>query len=177
VTSTAYTATAPASYVSQGGSSYVCLISHTSGTFATDLAAGKWGVVANKGDTGATGATGADGAANSIYDLSVFVQGTMADSLHIYSVVMARGVTMPANLSGSYGHVGTNPTSTAALDVQKNGSTVGTISISTGGAFTFTTTSGTSKSFSAGDRLDIFAPGTHDTTLADTAFTLALTRP
>jgi len=58
VTATAYTATAPASAVSQGGSSYACLISHTSGTFATDLAAGKWGLIASKGDTGASGATG-----------------------------------------------------------------------------------------------------------------------
>jgi hypothetical protein len=30
------------SYVSQNGNLYRCLISHTSGTFATDLAAGKW---------------------------------------------------------------------------------------------------------------------------------------
>lgn len=29
-------------FVAQGGQTYYCLISHTSGTFATDLAAGKW---------------------------------------------------------------------------------------------------------------------------------------
>lgn len=30
--------------VTSGGIAYVCLVAHTSGTFATDLAAGKWGV-------------------------------------------------------------------------------------------------------------------------------------
>ncbi|MDI3564942.1 hypothetical protein [Bradyrhizobium sp. Arg816] len=48
-TATAYVVGPPASYVSNGGSSYMCLVAHTSGTFATDLAAGKWGLVAQKG--------------------------------------------------------------------------------------------------------------------------------
>lgn len=56
VTATAYVAGPPASFVSQGGSSYSCLISHTSGTFATDLAAGKWGLVAAAASIGLTGA-------------------------------------------------------------------------------------------------------------------------
>lgn len=55
LTATAYVVGPPASYVSQGGSSYVCLVGHTSGTFATDLAAAKWGLVAAKGDTGSSG--------------------------------------------------------------------------------------------------------------------------
>ncbi|MET4247570.1 hypothetical protein [Bradyrhizobium sp. LA6.7] len=45
-TATAYTATAPSSTVVQSGSTYVCIVPHTSGTFATDLAAGKWQLVA-----------------------------------------------------------------------------------------------------------------------------------
>ena len=32
-----------------GGSSYMCLVAHTSGTFGTDLAAGKWGLVSQAG--------------------------------------------------------------------------------------------------------------------------------
>lgn len=62
VTATAYTATAPASTVTSGGSTYVCLIAHTSGTFATDLAAAKWLLVASKGEAGAAG--GGSGDAN-----------------------------------------------------------------------------------------------------------------
>lgn len=51
-TATAYVAGPPASFVSQSGSSYECLVDHTSGTFSTDLAAGKWGLVASKGADG-----------------------------------------------------------------------------------------------------------------------------
>jgi hypothetical protein len=47
-----YVAGPPADYVSDGGSSYMCLVDHTSGTFAADLAAGKWGLVAQKGADG-----------------------------------------------------------------------------------------------------------------------------
>lgn len=49
VTGTAYAATSPRSVVTNGGSSYVCLVSHTAGTFATDLAAAKWLVIASGG--------------------------------------------------------------------------------------------------------------------------------
>jgi hypothetical protein len=49
VTSTAYVAGPPVSVVTFGGETYVCLVSHTSGTFATDLAAAKWIKVAQKG--------------------------------------------------------------------------------------------------------------------------------
>lgn len=48
--------------VEDSGSSYICLISHTSDVFAADLAAAKWDLLAQKGDTGATGSTGATGA-------------------------------------------------------------------------------------------------------------------
>lgn len=51
-TATAYVVGPPASYVTNNGSSYMCLVPHTSGTFATDLAAGKWGVVAQSGTSG-----------------------------------------------------------------------------------------------------------------------------
>lgn len=47
VTGTAYTATPPRSVVTNGGSSYVCLVPHTAGTFATDLAAGYWLLIAS----------------------------------------------------------------------------------------------------------------------------------
>jgi hypothetical protein len=46
VTLTNYTAS-PASTVFNGSSIYTCLISHTAGVFATDLAAGKWQLILN----------------------------------------------------------------------------------------------------------------------------------
>jgi hypothetical protein len=95
----------------------------------------------------------------------------------IYTAFSAE--TFPANFGSpnqSYGSVGTNPTATAAYTVNKNGSSVGTVSISTSGVFTFTTSGGTSVSLAAGDRLTIVAPSSQDTTLADVGITLVGTR-
>lgn len=59
VTATAYVAGPPASVVTDAGSSYVCLTAHTSGTFATDLGAGKWLLLAEAGTNGTNGSPGA----------------------------------------------------------------------------------------------------------------------
>lgn len=40
-------------YESTNGASYICRVDHTSGTFATDLGAGKWGLLALRGAAGA----------------------------------------------------------------------------------------------------------------------------
>jgi len=40
-------------YESTNGASYICLVAHTAGTFATDLGAGKWGLLATRGSAGA----------------------------------------------------------------------------------------------------------------------------
>jgi lipoprotein-anchoring transpeptidase ErfK/SrfK len=85
-------------------------------------------------------------------------------------------VSFPGNFSGSTGKVGTNPTSTATYNINQNGSSIGTMVISTSGTFTFTTTSGTAKAFAASDELTVVAPGTQDATLSDVRFTLAGTR-
>jgi hypothetical protein len=44
--------------VYEGGSSYICIVAHTSGTFATDLTAVKWELVAQKGADGGGGGGG-----------------------------------------------------------------------------------------------------------------------
>lgn len=49
ITATAYVVGPPASVVTNNGSTYVCIEAHTSGTFATDLAAAKWLVLAQAG--------------------------------------------------------------------------------------------------------------------------------
>lgn len=87
-------------------------------------------------------------------------------------------VTFPANFAtpNSYGTVGANPSATATYNVYKNGVQVGTISISTGGAFTFATTGGAAFSVNAGDRLTITAPSSQDATLSDVAISIVGTR-
>lgn len=52
VTATAYKANNIV-YVTSTGSSYICLLDHTSGTFATDLSNNKWGILAAQGASGA----------------------------------------------------------------------------------------------------------------------------
>lgn len=69
-----------------------------------------------------------------------------------------RAVTFSANFAGSGGSVITNPGSAFAIDVQKNGSTVGTVSISTSGVPTFTTTGGSSVSVADGDKFAFYGP-------------------
>lgn len=58
LTYSAGTATSPASYVAINGGSYACTTVHTSGIFATDLAAGLWEPVAVQGSTGNPGTPG-----------------------------------------------------------------------------------------------------------------------
>jgi hypothetical protein len=65
LTSTAY---AVSDAVSNSGSSYICIVGHTSGTFATDLAALKWEVMAAKGTDGV--GSGDLLAANNLSDLA-----------------------------------------------------------------------------------------------------------
>jgi hypothetical protein len=86
--------------------------------------------------------------------------------------VAAADFTIPANLSTLKSSVGTNPTSSFALDVQNNGVTIGTITVATNGAVTATTTSGTAKAIAAGDVLKIVAPSPVDATAANMTCTL-----
>ena len=111
------------------------------------------------------------------FDVLAFYPGIPTASAKVCRVPIARAVTFPANFAGSYFTASANATGTTVFDVQKNGSSIGSVSIAAGGTTaTFTTTSGTSKSFAAGDVLALIAPGTPDATLADVGFALAGTR-
>jgi VCBS repeat-containing protein len=85
--------------------------------------------------------------------------------------VAEQAMVFADDFAGSRGNCGTNPTGSFAMDVQKNGVSVGTITISTGGAFTFAT-SGSSVSLAAGDVLKVVAPSSADATCANVAISL-----
>lgn len=108
------------------------------------------------------------------YRIGFFFTTTPTVSEVIALHVVTDAFTFPANFASpnSQGSCGTNPAASFALDVQKNGTTIGTITISTGGAFTFATASGTSKSIVAGDVIKVVAPSPADTTCANVAITL-----
>lgn len=101
--------------VSQSGNSYICVTAHTSGTFSTDLAASKWSLVAQKGDTGATGSTGASGAAATIAVGSVTtgsagssatVTNAGSSSAATFNFTIPRGDTGATGATGSQGPAG-----------------------------------------------------------------------
>lgn len=107
--------------VQQGGSSYLCTTAHTSGVFATDLAANRWELVAAKGDTGATGATGATGPAGDTGPTGP--QGD--DGLSAYEVAVADGfvgdeTAWLASLVGPQGAPGSGSVDTVNGDAGPN---------------------------------------------------------
>lgn len=85
--------------------------------------------------------------------------------------VFADATVFADDFAGSRASVGTNPTATFTAVIQKNGSSVGSLAISTSGVATFATT-GTTVSFAAGDLLTVVAPGTPDATIARLRLTL-----
>lgn len=110
------------------------------------------------------------------YDIPSIFIGQPPASQVLLLLTIARPVSFAANFAGSTGSVGTNPAATATFTVLKNGTSIGTASISTGGVVTFTTSGGAAQSFVAGDVLEVTAPATQDTTLANVSITLVGSR-
>lgn len=112
------------------------------------------------------------GGGNTYYDLRFGFTTTPVSDEVLDTILVGRELTFPADFTGSIGNVVTNPTATFDLDVKDDGTSIGTISISTGGVFTFTTVSNTEKVVAAGSVLTIVAPTTVDATVEDVAITL-----
>jgi len=110
--------------------------------------------------------------------LASFLPGLPNAGQSVMGYAVAWPLTFPANFASpqSYGHCDTNPTATAVYTIYKNGSNVGTITISTSGIFTFATTGGVSFSCNPNDFIEVVAPGSQDATLANVGFTLVGTR-
>ncbi len=94
--------------------------------------------------------------------------------------IVADAFTIPANFAtpNSRGAIEINPTASFAIDVQRQVNatgafaTIGTITISTGGVFTFATSGGISKAIAANDVLKFIAPGVADATALGCAITI-----
>ena len=109
------------------------------------------------------------------YDVGLFIPGLPEDGVEGFKFVAVRAIDFADDFAGSRGHVGANPTSVAAFDVAKNGTSIGSISISTGGVFTFSTTGG-GVSLVAGDRLTLTTPSPQDATLTNVGIVFQGTR-
>ncbi|RUU11040.1 hypothetical protein EOD10_19440 [Mesorhizobium sp. M7A.T.Ca.TU.009.01.3.2] len=105
-------------------------------------------------------ATGGGGDANagSYYDFGAWFEACPAAGTVIGRVRIGRNITVPAGMAGSSGGVATNPGATFDIDVRDDGSSIGTISVSTSGTVTFSTAGGTSKAIAAGSEIRFVAP-------------------
>lgn len=83
--------------------------------------------------------------------------------------VVDSAATIPANFSGSVLKVGTPPDSTFTLSVQRNGTQIGTVTVSTNGTADFECSQVT---LASSDIISVVAPATADTTIANLAMTL-----
>lgn len=101
------------------------------------------------------------------YDTGFFMPGTPSDGAIVMKFIASRPFFLPDDFAGSRGQCGINPTSPVVFAVKKNGADIGTISISTGGVFTFSTTGAGNETFAAGDILSVVAPSPVDPALSD----------
>lgn len=104
---------------------------------------------------------------------AIWVQTLIPNSQIVGLYTFTSPVTFAANWSGSYGSCGVNPTSSATFTVYKNGTSVGTVVVSTGGVFTFSTTSGGTVLYNTGDIFKVVAPSSQDATLTNIAISFS----
>ena len=109
---------------------------------------------------------------NSFYDVSSGFEATPTTSQILEKIMIARTLVFPVNFVGSIGNIDTNPTASFAIDVQDDGVSIGTITIGTGGAFTFVTAGGTIQTVAVGSVLSFIAPASVDATAASAVWTL-----
>lgn len=106
------------------------------------------------------------------FDLTAFYPGVPSASALVTRVPVARAVTFAAALAGSVGKARIAATAQTDFDVQKNGTSVGTIRFAAAAtSATFISASG--FTCAAGDIVSIAAPATADATLADVGIVLA----
>lgn len=115
------------------------------------------------------------------YDLSFDFGPDTIPSTAVQSVVVARDSLIADNFDGSVGFIVDNPTSVAVFTIRKTVSgsttTVGTITVSTGGSLTYAFAApGSPHTVLAGSRVLFEPPSPADATLTGAAFTLAMTR-
>lgn len=109
------------------------------------------------------------------YDIAAFMPGAPTASQLILKLTFDRDVDFEDDFAGSVGSNSTNPTAPATINIRRNNISIGMISISTGGVYTFSTIAG-ATSFVAGNTLELVAQGVVDVTLADIAITLKGTK-
>jgi hypothetical protein len=114
------------------------------------------------------------------YVVSGYFSGmpTASASKVLLSVPITQAVTFAANFAGCYMKLrGTTATASTAVDIQKNGSSIGTATFAiSGSSATFTSTGGLAQSFAAGDLFALVLPATPDATADNMGWAFTSTR-
>jgi len=109
------------------------------------------------------------------FDIGSFFVGVPGSSEPLLRFVFTRAVTFPSGLTGSEGLLLVAATAQTDVDIQKNGSSVGTMRWAASGTVA-TFIAASPITMAAGDELRLIAPSSADATAADLLFTLAGTR-
>jgi hypothetical protein len=108
------------------------------------------------------------------FDLGFYFEGLLTNSEKVARYVFNRSVTFPASLTGSNATADVASTGTVSFALNKNGSSIGSVTFTASATATFTFAS--PVTFAAGDVLTVVAPATADASLADVQINLAGTR-
>lgn len=159
----------------QNDTAHVATIKTAAGT-GIDLAAGGSDILYCDG-TNVISLAGSLSVSNitQAYDYEVSFFGTPSNAQVMAQYLVARETTFPADFADAVGTVGTNPGAAVTLSVKDDGVEIGTIDISTGGAFTFATDSNAAQTVAAGSVLTVENQATADGTIEDIQATLLAT--
>lgn len=111
-------------------------------------------------------------AGSAAYDLRSGFLSSPAGAAVVDTVHFVRAVTFPANFAGSLGSVSGVPTGAYTLTVKSNGTTIGAVTVSTGGVVSFSTSGGTTKTVAAGAKVTLESQASADLTISGLSFTL-----
>lgn len=109
------------------------------------------------------------------FDIGGFFGGLPTANALLLKFVAVRAFTLPQDLTGSRAHSEVAANAQADFDLQKNGSSIGTMRFAAS-AQTATFIHSTATSFAVGDRFHVIAPNPQDANLADVAATFLGTR-
>jgi len=110
-----------------------------------------------------------------LYDAGAYIEGTTTPSEVVWKFVSPRSWTLPAGASG-VAKAGAPAAALTFFVLALNGTQIGTITFAAGAAVGVVSIA-SSTAIAAGDVMTLTGPATPDSTLRDTAFTLAGTRP
>lgn len=112
------------------------------------------------------------GGGSGAYDMRFGFTVTPTSDQVIDTVMICRNIDWPADLTGSVGIVGVNPTASFEMTIKDDGVDIATVTVGTGGAFAFETVSNTAKTIAAGSVLTLHAPNSVDATIENLSMTI-----